>query len=178
MKSNGFSFIEVLVVLLLISLLSAFAIPSWLSFWHRQQIRSAANELHSSLAIAKSMSRQRLIRYALTVCSPIASSSEDEWIAYSIHNYADTPSSFTTIKNVSLVKSTVRRSPSKYNLPTLVHGNCYTSYVGVSPGDGYTLGFFFVSKRNNNYVYKVGFNTLIGNIASCPVVSLQRDECY
>ena len=177
MKSKGYTLTEMMVVLFLMGLLSAVAVPSWISFWQRQQIRIAASQLHLALHSAKSESRKNLVRYAVTVCYHFSGFGQDEWIKYSIHPYSNNPSGFSTIKNISLVKSTVRRSPKEYKLSILDYGDCYTSHLGLFPGEGYALGFFYLSQTNSKYIYRVGFNTLIGNIASCPVVSLQKAEC-
>jgi prepilin-type N-terminal cleavage/methylation domain-containing protein len=177
MKTNGYTFTEFIVVLFLMGLLAAFALPSWLSFLQRQQIRSAASQLHSALLSAKSESAKNSVRYALTVCSNFSEAEQDEGIKYSIHPYSDPPSGFSAIQQVSLVKSTVGRSPTRYNLSNLDFGDCYTTYLGLFPGDGYALGFFYLSQGKNKYIYRVGFNTLIGNSVNCPVVSLEKTEC-
>ncbi len=177
MKTNGYTFSELIVFLFLMGLLAAFALPSWLSFLQRQQIRSAASQLQSALLRAKSESVKNSVRYALTVCSNSSEAGWDEGIEYSIHPYSHSPSQFTAIQHVSLVKSTVRRSPTRYNLSNLDSGDCYTTYLGLFPGDGYALGFFYLSGGKNKYIYRTGFNSLIGNTVSCPVVSLEKPEC-
>jgi hypothetical protein len=161
----------------LIGLLSVIAVPFWIGFWQRQQIRSAADQLQSALGLAKSQASKNLVRYAVTVCSSPSNEEQFSWIRYSIHPYSESPVSFTTIENVLLVKSTVRRSPARYNLQDFNQGNCYTSYLGLFPGDGYALGFFYLSLSKQRYVYRVGYNTLIGNITSCPVVSREEAQC-
>jgi prepilin-type N-terminal cleavage/methylation domain-containing protein len=177
MKANGYTITELLVVLFLLSFLSVIALPSWLGFWQRQRIRAAASQLRSALQLAKSEASKNSVRYAVTVCSSTPTSQQSDWIKYSLHPYSASPSQFTTIENVSLVKSTVRHSPSRYNLLFAAQGDCYTTYLGLFPGDGYALGFFYLSTGKSQYVYRVGFNTLIGNINSCPVLSLERAEC-
>jgi type II secretory pathway pseudopilin PulG len=177
MKTQGYTLIELIVILFLLGLLLAIAAPSWLSFRQRQQVRSAASQLESALQVAKSEASKNSVRYAVTVCSSTPDSQQLARIKYSIHPYSDSPIEFTTIENVSLVKSTVRHSPTRYNLLSLSQGNCYTTYLGLFPGDGYALGFFYLSNRQGKYVYRVGFNTLIGNIVSCPVVSLEQARC-
>lgn len=177
MNTKGYTLLEVLVVLLIIGLLSVIVAPSWLSFWQRQQIRTAANKLYLALASAKSESRNKSVYYAVTVCSKVSDSGREEGIKYNVHPYSSIPAQFTKILNVSLVKSTVRYSPSRYNLSRLEFGDCHTSYLGLFPGDGHALGFFYISQQNSKYIHRVGFNTLIGNIASCAVVSLHKPKC-
>jgi len=177
MKTTGYTLTEMGVVLFLIGLLSAIAIPSWISFWQKQQIRDASEKLYLALARAKSESRKTLIRHAVTVCSHGSDDGQDEMIKYSIHPYSSFPAQFTKIHNVSLVKSTVKRSPTKYNLSNPEFGDCYTAYLGLFPSDGYALGYFYISQHNSQYIYRVGFNTLLGNIASCRVVSIERLLC-
>jgi prepilin-type N-terminal cleavage/methylation domain-containing protein len=177
MKDKGYSLIELMVAIFLVGLLSAIAIPSWLSFWQKQQIRDASEKLYLALARAKSESRKKLIRHAVTVCSRGSDDGQDEMIKYSIHPYSSVPAQFTKIHNVSVVKSTVRRSPPKYQLSKLNDSDCYTTYLGLFPDDGYALGFFYISQNQSQYVYRVGFNTLIGNIATCPVISRHQTDC-
>jgi type II secretory pathway pseudopilin PulG len=54
---------EVVVALFLVGLLAAIAVPSWLSFQQRQQIRRAASLLRSALYLVKSESSKNLVRY-------------------------------------------------------------------------------------------------------------------
>jgi prepilin-type N-terminal cleavage/methylation domain-containing protein len=177
MKIQGYTLIEVIVVLLVLGILSAVAIPAWLSFWQRQRVRTAANQLQSALYLARQEANKNSVRYAVTVCSSPLGSLQSDWIKYSFHPYSDSPSSFTTIENITLVKSTFQRSPQRYNLLAISQGDCYTAYLGLFPDDGYALGFFYLSNRQRQYVYRVGFNTLIGNVVSCPVVSLEQAQC-
>ncbi|NEP55629.1 MAG: prepilin-type N-terminal cleavage/methylation domain-containing protein [Symploca sp. SIO2G7] len=178
MKTEGYTLIELIAVLFLIGLLSVIAVPFWLEFLQRQQIRSAAAQLRSVLGLASSQATKDSIRYAVTVCSSPSDSEEINSIKYSIHPYSKSPVSFTTIEKVLIVKSTVRRSPARYNLQDLNNGDCYTTYLGLFPGDGYALGFFYLSLPKHKYVYRVGYNTLIGNIASCPVISTEKTQCH
>lgn len=177
MKLKGYTLIEMVVVLFLLGILAAIAVPSWLAFSQRQQIRTATTQLKSALRSAKSEASKNSVRYAVTVCADMLGSQEFDGIKYSIHPYAERPTQFTAIENVSLVSSTVRRSPTDYNLLLASDGDCYTAYLGLFPGDGYALGFFYLSNRHRQDVYRVGFNTLIGNVSSCPVVSLEKLEC-
>lgn len=177
MKTEGYTLIELIVVLCLIGLLSAMTVPSWLAFWQRQQVHSAAGQLQSALTLAKSQASKDSVRYAVTVCSSQSDQEQSSWMRYSIHLYEQSPVSFTTIEKVLVVKSTVRRSPARYNLPDYKEGDCYTSYLGLFPGDGYALGFFYLSLPKHKYVYRVGYNTLIGNITSCAVISLEEAQC-
>ena len=174
---EGYTLIEVTVILLVIGLLFTMAIPSWLSFRQRQQIRLAASQLRSALDLAKSEASLNSVRYAVTACSSPLDSSTPKWIKYSVHPYSEPPYWFTTIEKVAIAKSTIRRSPTHYNLQSLVHGDCYTTYLGLFPGDGYALGFFYLSNGKGTYVHRVGFNTLIGNVVSCPVLSVENARC-
>lgn len=171
---GGYTLTEVVVVLLVMGLLGVIAAPSWLLFWQRQQVRRAAGQLQSALQLAKSEAAKNSVRYAVTACS---NSSATDSIEYSVHPYSERPYGFTEIANVSIVKSTVQYSPARYHLPRQVHGDCYTTYLGLFPDDGYALGFFYLSNGKQNYFYRVGFNTLIGNIVSCPVLSLKNAQC-
>jgi prepilin-type N-terminal cleavage/methylation domain-containing protein len=174
---GGYTLTEVVVVLVVMGLLGALAAPSWLLFWQRQRVRTAAGQLQSALQRAKSEAAKNSVRYAVTVCSNSPYSPAPNSIEYSVHPYSERPYGFTTIENVSIVKSTVRYSPTRYHLQRQVHGDCYTTYLGLFPDDGYALGFFYLSNGKQNYFYRVGFNTLIGNVVSCPVLSLKNARC-
>ncbi len=175
--NGGYTLTEAVVVLLVLGLLGASAAPSWLSFWQRQRVRTAASQLQSALVLAKSEAAKNSVRYALTACSNPPDSIASEGIKYGVHPYSERPYGFTPIENVLLVKSTVRLSPTRYNLQSQVHGDCYTTYLGLFPGDGYGLGFFYLSDGKQRYIYRVGFNTLIGNVVSCRVLSLEEARC-
>lgn len=175
--SAGYTLIEVTVVGLLIGLICGICFPFWLAFYQRQQIRLAAAQLQSALYLAKSEASLHSVRYAVTVCSIFPDDGQLEWIKYSVHPYSERPFLFRTIEKVSLVESTIKRSPVKYGLSGVEYGDCYTSYLGLFPGDGYSLGFFYLSNKQQADVYRVGFNTLIGNVVSCSVVSLEKKQC-
>jgi prepilin-type N-terminal cleavage/methylation domain-containing protein len=175
--NGGYTLTEVMVVLVVMGLLGAIAAPSWLLFRQRQQVRTAAGQLQSALQLAKSEAAKNSVRYAVTACSNSLHSSASNSIEYSVHPYSERPYGFTAIANISIVKSTVRYSPARYNLQRQVYGDCYTTYLGLFPDDGYALGFFYLSNGKQNYFYRVGFNTLIGNIVSCPVLSLENAHC-
>lgn len=174
---GGYTLTEVMVVLVVMGLLGALAAPSWLLFWQRQRVRTAAGQLQFALQRAKSEAAKNSVRYAVTVCSNSPHSPAPDTIEYSVHPYSERPYGFTTIENVSIVKSTVRSSPVRYHLPRQVYGDCYTTYLGLFPDEGYALGFFYLSNGKQNYFYRVGFNTLIGNVVSCPVLSLKNARC-
>ena len=174
---GGFTVIEMTVVGFLIGLLFAISVPVWLAFYQRQQVRLAAAQLQSALYQAKSEASLQSIRYAVTVCSDFLDDGRLELIRYSVHPYSEGPGLFRTIEGVFLVESTIKGSPVRYGLLRFDYGDCYTSYLGLFPGDGFALGFFYLSNRQQDYVYRVGFNTLIGNVVSCPVVSLVKKQC-
>ncbi|MGB5963598.1 MAG: hypothetical protein WBG73_23375 [Coleofasciculaceae cyanobacterium] len=173
----GFTLFEVMIVGFLMGVICAISVPSWLAFVQRQQIRFAASQLQLALYRAKSEASLHSVRYAVTVCSNSSDSGQLEGIWYSVHPYSKLPFWFTTIEGVSLVDSTIKRSPTRYSLSGFEYGDCYTSYLGLFPGDGFSLGFFYLSNRSRAYVYRVGFNTLIGNVVSCPIVSLAKRQC-
>lgn len=174
----GYTLLEVIVGLLLLGWLGAIAFGSWLSFWQRQQVRVAAAQLLQALYQAKSEAAKQSVRYAVTVCSNLPDVPTSKGIKYSVHPYSQPPLLFTTIESVDLVKSTVRRSPTRYDLERRKYGDCYTTYLGLFPGDGYALGFFYLSNSQQSYGYRVGFNTLIGNRVSCPVRSWENPRCW
>jgi prepilin-type N-terminal cleavage/methylation domain-containing protein len=174
---QGYTLIEMIVGLLIVGVLGALAFPSWLSFWQRQQVRKAASQLQAALQLVKSTATKNSVRYALTACSHSMDSGLLKGISYSVHPYSQRPYEFMSIEGVSIVQSTVRRSPVQYHLPSSVYGDCYTAYLGLFPGDGYALGFFYLSNGQGQYVHRVGFNTLIGHVVSCPIKSLKTPRC-
>ncbi|MDB9525018.1 prepilin-type N-terminal cleavage/methylation domain-containing protein [Oscillatoria sp. CS-180] len=53
-SNAGFTAIEILIVVVIISILAAIAIPSWLKFWANQQVIVARDELRSGIQQAQS----------------------------------------------------------------------------------------------------------------------------
>jgi prepilin-type N-terminal cleavage/methylation domain-containing protein len=58
-SSRGFTLLELLIILIIVGVLSAIAIPSWIAFWHRQQLNTANNQVYQAMRQAQSQARQQ-----------------------------------------------------------------------------------------------------------------------
>jgi prepilin-type N-terminal cleavage/methylation domain-containing protein len=64
--SDGFTLLEVLLVVFMISILAAIAIPSWLSLLNNTKVNNARSTLYSALLEAKSKATQQKIIYQVS----------------------------------------------------------------------------------------------------------------
>jgi prepilin-type N-terminal cleavage/methylation domain-containing protein len=57
-SSSGFTFLEIVIVILLISILSAIAAPSWLGFVDVQRLNTSQNEVYNAMRQAQSEAKK------------------------------------------------------------------------------------------------------------------------
>ena len=64
--SNGFTLLELLVVIFIISILAAIGIPSWLSLLDNTRVKTAQSTLYSAMLSAKTKANQQKIIYQVS----------------------------------------------------------------------------------------------------------------
>ncbi len=65
-RDAGFSLLEVLVVIVMIGVLSAIAIPSWLAFVKRQQVNKANDAVLAALQDAQQEAKKKKVSYSVS----------------------------------------------------------------------------------------------------------------
>ena len=65
-KDTGFSLIELIVVMLLVGILAAIAVPSWLTFVNRQQVDKVNDAVFAALQEAQREAKREKLNYSLS----------------------------------------------------------------------------------------------------------------
>jgi prepilin-type N-terminal cleavage/methylation domain-containing protein len=73
-SNNGFTLIEMLVVIIMVGILSAIAVPSWLSFIERQRLSTSANRV--LLAVNTAQSTAKRTKNTVVLATPITPSDQ------------------------------------------------------------------------------------------------------
>jgi prepilin-type N-terminal cleavage/methylation domain-containing protein len=62
----GFTLLEILVTVLLIGVLSAILVPSWLGFVYRQQLNAANDKIYNSIRSAQAQALKQKLSYSVS----------------------------------------------------------------------------------------------------------------
>ena len=146
---RGFTLVELMVTLAVLAIVMGIAVPSFQEFVKRNQLASAANNLVSSLALARSEAVKRATR--VTVAS-------DDW-AGGWQVFVDTG----TVGDSTDADDTVLRvyQPTSNAAPAVTPGDNFSGYIsylpsGVSEGNGgLGNGDFEVCKDGDSRVISI-----------------------
>lgn len=109
---QGFTLIEVLVVMAVVGILSAIAAPSFLSFANSQKLNAAQSELINSIKAAQSKAKKEKVKVKLVVGDSFIKSASKEM-------------SFEDVKLSSPLGSNVEIEFNAQGLPNKVNGNSF-----------------------------------------------------
>ena len=68
---NGFTLLEVLIIVLILGILSSIAAPSWLAFINRQRVRTVNDRVFQSLRLAQSEAKRTKSDRVVTFNTPV-----------------------------------------------------------------------------------------------------------
>ncbi|ERT08931.1 putative pHA accumulation regulator DNA-binding-like protein [Lyngbya aestuarii BL J] len=150
--TTGYTIIEVLSVVTLISLFSAIAVPAWNGFVGRQQLRAGANRVYWAMRTAQSEAKRQKIAVQASFRE------NDNQVQWAVH--------LATIPPDKLSDSAWESLPSGVLIDDKVKndkGKLETTLIKVDPVDN--------SVRNAGTVYRALFN-----YKGCPIYE-STDEC-
>tara|TARA_Y100001933_G_C18648385_1_gene417464 strand:+ start:50 stop:601 length:552 start_codon:yes stop_codon:yes gene_type:complete len=165
MNSSGFGFIEIIVVLVIMGLLAAFAVPSLMKYMPNMEVKNAANDLRSGMQRMRLESVKRNINTAIVFDTTNGS--------YSLCTSSGGDGNWTTLGDNTVVE-TVALSTYKYginfgkgNAANAVGGGAFpvdsVSFSGVpdnslvfTPRGLCDAGFVYITNDDSTASYAVG----------------------
>ncbi len=132
--TDGFTMIELLVVILMVGVIAAIAAPSWQSFLDRQRMNAARSDLMGVLKSAQDEAQARqqskqVTFVPATASTPLSVAVRNSFLAASTTSFASSPSTMTILGNgtVGTKFTFVASTPIVFNSKGQV--NVATPYV-------------------------------------------------
>lgn len=168
-KEQGFTLIEVIVVVIILGVLAAIAAPSWFNFINRQKLITSNDQVYQAMQEAKSNAkRDKLTWQASFRETTVSGETIVQWAVHKTDSNTFIPSSGVQWndfdQNLAVSTSDTTLDDSQTECPST--GNCWRvkfDYNGAVENGVAGQGKFTMALSNNNQVKRcVVVSTLLG----------------
>lgn len=176
-KDNGFTLMELMVVIAMIGILSAIAIPNMIGWLPGHRLRSAAGDIQSNLQLAKmgAIKENRFYavvfnpggqNYQIVDCGPDRTyNTGDDQVkkTVSLNDYGSGISYGHGAATTSVPGSTFPGDNVSYTVPANNVAMFSPSGLAQTSGGAFSTGYVYVA-NNRNATCAVGTNSIGGNV--------------
>ncbi|MBE9129427.1 prepilin-type N-terminal cleavage/methylation domain-containing protein [Coleofasciculus sp. LEGE 07081] len=156
MQSRGYTLLELLIVLLLITLLSAIVAPSSISFLRRQRVRTAAGIIYETLLNARSQAVTNKVNYSVDFRRDV------DGISYCVRQSNQECYNWQLIREVYFSRCTFPSDEQYFSVTTLtISGVCTAQFEWTGAVHGRLGGVYLQPHPQSSYCHGVWTKTLL-----------------
>ncbi len=156
MNSQGYTLLELLIVVFLIGILAAIASPSFMGLYQRQRLRVAADRVYRSLSEARSNARTQKVDYSVDFRRDV------DGFSYCVRQSVNQCSNWQSFTGVYFARCTFPSDGKNFSVTTIaVGGVCTASFSWTGSVKGRLGGVYLQPSPQSRLCRGVWTKTLL-----------------
>lgn len=157
MRNKGYSLVELLVILSLIGLVAVIASPSFLGFYQRQRVGTAAGVVYQVLLLAKSNANREKVDYSIDFRRDF------DGFSYCLRPSVSQCNNWQSLRGVYLARCTFPSNGQNFVATRLlIGGMCTAHFSWMGAIQGRLGGVYLKANAESSYCRGVWTKTLLG----------------